>query len=117
MKVIDPGHSYLLSNIPPDTKTTYPPVLKGQIIEFVKRFRGDDNHEGTLNQELLRVLIDRVKFLDKEVPWEGNKEILYHLRMALVLHESRALFRKVEKGDLLPEEVVISNDGHFKLEI
>jgi hypothetical protein len=109
MKVIDPGHVYHVNNYDGDGS---------QEITFVKRFRNTDNHEGTINQELLRVLIDRVQFLDAEAPWEGNKDILHHLRMALVLHESRALFRKVAKGEFLPELVDTNDkDGHFKFNI
>ena len=106
MKVLDAGHKYELEHLDGDDH---------QKIVFVKRFRGADNHQGTNNQELLRVLIDRVEFLDKEIPWEGNKEILHHLRMALVLHESRALMRKVQKGDIQkPEHVKYSRrDGHW----
>lgn len=108
MKVTKEGHVYQVSNYDGNGV---------QEIVFVKRFRGEENHKGTINQELLRVLIDRVQFLNTEMPWEGNTEILHHLRMALILHESRALFRKVNKGELLPELVQTNDhDGHFKLE-
>ena len=111
MKVIDPGHKYKLDYI--DKQTTE--ILEGSLT-FVKRFRGEANHTGTTCQEVLRVLIDRVQFLDKEIPWEGNKDLLKHLRMALILFEARALIRKVEKDELLPEQVMISKvDGHFSL--
>lgn len=107
MKIIDPGHEYELASIDGECV---------QKIRFVKRFRGVENHAGTTNQELLRVLIDRVTRLNDERPWPGNQEIIVHLRMALILHESRALYRKVEKGLLKPEHVVTAiRDGHFKL--
>lgn len=103
MKVLIAGHLYELSHLDGDG---------GQRLQFVDRNHGMDS-EGTYNQEVLRVLIDRVKFLDDEVPWEGNGQILHHLRMALVLHEARALCRKVEKGKLLPESLIVGPDGHF----
>lgn len=107
MKIIDPGHEYELTSIDGECL---------QRIRFVKRFRGVENHAGTQNQELLRVLIDRVQRLDAEQPWAGNHEIIAHLRHALVLHEMRAMERKVSKGLLAPEHVVVSTqDGHFKL--
>lgn len=107
MKIIDPGHHYSLASIDGKLK---------QALIFVKRFREGNNHAGTTNQEVLRVLIDRVKFLDAERPWEGNREILANLRQALVLHEARALIRKVEKDELLPEQVAVDlKDGHFQL--
>ncbi len=36
-----------------------------------------------------------------------------HLRMALALHEARALLRHVEKGEIKPELVAVGSDGHF----
>src|SRR4051794_17180616 len=103
MKVLIAGHLYELSHLDGDG---------AQRLQFVDRNHGQDA-EGTFNQEVLRVLIDRVKFLDAEVAWEGNEQILHHLRMALVLHEARALYRKVEKGKLLPESLPVGSDGHF----
>lgn len=107
MKVIDPGHKYEVYNLDGEDS---------QVVTFVKRFRDKYNHAGTVNQEFLRVLIDRIEFLHKEVPSVLNKDILHHLRMALVLHEARALCRKVEKDKLKPEDVVFDEeDGHFLL--
>ena len=105
MRIVDPGHVYALDSLDGDFQ---------QSITFVKRFRGEANHPGTVNQEVLRVLIDRVQFLDAEKPWPLNEQILYHLRMALVLHEARALIRKAEKRQVLPEALPVSEaDGHY----
>lgn len=71
--------------------------------------------EGTSTQEVLCVLIDRSKHVENQLSHPNNARILYHLRMALVLHESRALERKVEKGKLAPEYQRIGHDGHFIL--
>lgn len=102
---IDPGHVYELAALDGELKQT---------VVFVKRFRGEENHPGTTNQELLRVLIDRVKFLHDEKPWPLNNQIIGHLRMALVLHEARALIRKAEKTEISPELMpVAARDGHF----
>jgi hypothetical protein len=103
MKIVIPGHLYELDHLDGEAK---------EKLQFVDRDHGRDA-EGTFNQEVLRVLIDRVKFLNSEKTWEGNAQILYHLRMALVLHETRALCRKVEKGKLQPESLPVGNDGHF----
>ena len=106
MKIIEEGHLYHLDSLDGDHE---------QVLRFVKRFRGKDNYSGTTNQEVIRVLIDRVKFLHEEKPWELNKDIIHHLRMALVLHEARALLRKSEKGEIFPESVLINPiDGHFE---
>ena len=103
MKAIIPGHLYELDHLDGDRK---------QQLRFVDRGHGT-NYQGTYNQEVLRVLIDRVQFLHAEQPWILNEQIIYHLRMALVLHEARALGRKVEKGQLLPEQLPVGRDGHF----
>ncbi len=107
MKIIEKGHKYKLD------------TLDGEIaveLTFVKRFRGTENHAGTTNQEVIRCLIDRVQTLNDELPWDGNKEIIEHLRAILILHEARALQRKSEKGLIKPEEITTSlHDGHFLL--
>lgn len=107
MRILHPGHEYLLDHLDGDGKTR---------LQFVQRLPFHAKKEGVLTQEVLRALIDRVQVLDKETPWEGNEEILYHLRMALALHEARALTRKVFKKELNPEHVTLGPDGHFKLE-
>lgn len=105
MRIVDPGHVYALDSLDGEYQ---------QSVRFVKRFRGNLNHPGTVNQELLRVLIDRVQFLDAEKPWPLNEQILYHLRMALVLHEARAIIRKTEKCQIFPELLPVSGtDGHY----
>jgi len=107
MKIIEKGHKYKLHTLDGEMDVT---------LTFVKRFRGVENHAGTINQEVLRCLIDRVVVLDSECRWEGNDKILYYLRMALILHEARAIERKVEKDELHPEDIVLCpKDGHIKL--
>ncbi len=103
MNIIKAGHVYELEHLDGNQKQT---------LSFVNRNNGCDK-EGTYNQEVLRVLIDRVIFLDKQVPWSGNIEILQHLRMALALHEARAFLRKVEKKQIDLNTLKIGNDGHF----
>lgn len=89
MKVIDPGHKYTLAH------------LDGEGLEtliFVKRegpgFPGNvGHHPGTNIQEVLRVLIDRVKYLDGQIPHMTNQLVLAHLRNAIQWLESRAAQR------------------------
>ena len=121
MKVIDPGHVYELDHLDGDAK---------QRLSFVNRgVRGQDRCEGTYNQEVLRaqidccnVLIDRVNHCDEERPWEGNLRIIKsiteaqrQMRLALLLHEQRAMERKMERGELRPEHVPVGDDGHFEM--
>lgn len=103
MKVIEPGHIYQLQH------------LDGSgagLLVFVNRETGTE-HEGTQTQDVLRVLIDRTQHCDGCLRWDGNDKIIHHLRMALALHEARALERKTEKGVLKPELVQTGDDGHF----
>lgn len=107
MRVIEAGHQYELASVDGEC---------ANVLTFVKRFRGAANHAGTTNQEVLRALIDRIEVLHAEKPHDANAKIIEHLRLALVLHEARALERKVERGDLKPERVAFAErDGHFLL--
>lgn len=102
MKVLVAGHRYELTHLDDDNVET---------IQFVDRNHGHDT-PGTNNQEVIRCLIDRVKFLDLEKPWAGNQQIIEHLRMALILHEQRHLERLVEKGTKV-EYILTKDNGHF----
>jgi hypothetical protein len=106
MKIIEPGHVYELNSLDGGTPET---------LTFVNREEGQE-HPGTQTQEVLRALIDRTMHCDLCKRWTGNDQIIHHLRMALVLHEARALERKVEKGIIQPEIISTSEgDGHFNL--
>lgn len=108
MRVVYPGHVYELHHVGD-------PNLF-QTLHFVQKAPLHPEMDGILNQEVLRVLINRVQFLEKEVHYDRNDEIIFHLRAALLLHEVRALGRKFCKGDFAPESIVIGSDGHFYLE-
>lgn len=84
---------------------------KGNIQKLL--FYSDPKHgsetDGVTNQEVLLALISRIKFLDSEVSCEENTEILYHLRMALILHETRHMKQLVNKS--LPIEMINNFEG------
>ncbi|MBY3543703.1 hypothetical protein HFN71_28895 [Rhizobium laguerreae] len=107
MNSIYPGHKYQLSNLDGDGVQT---------LQFVQRAPLHEPQQGVTNQEVIRAIIDRVKFLDGEVPWEGNALIIYHLRMAIALHEARAVFRHIEKHDFAIEFCALDDDGHLRLQ-
>lgn len=94
MRIVEPGHIYEVENVDGDGR---------QRIVFVRR-RGHDGqllyagrHEGILCQELLRVLIDRVRYLNDEDPCVEDVQIIGQLRDALRLFEARAARRTIEK--------------------
>jgi hypothetical protein len=105
MKIIEPGHIYELNQLDGSQDQNK--------LVFVNR--EDRPHAGTQTQEVLRALIDRTQHCDNCLRWEGNDLIIHHLRMALALHEARALLRKAEKGYYSPEKIQIGEDGHFLL--
>lgn len=106
MITIKDGHIYALRNLDGTGEQT---------LRFVNRGHNEDE-KGTTNQEVLRALINRIEFLDNELSWESNKRILKHLRIALVLHESRHLERAVELDKIKPENIKTGKDGHFILQ-
>ena len=104
MKIIYPGHLYAAAHLD-GNGTTH--------IQFVQRPPFHAPQEGTTSQELLRILIDRIKVLDRETPHPFNALILEHGRQMLCLFEARTLLRKAWKGALQPEELAVGPDGHF----
>lgn len=107
MKIVEPGHIYELHSLDGAKGET-------ETLRFVNR-EGGAEHPGTQTQEVLRALIDRTMHCDNCLRWEGNDKIIQHLRMALALHESRAIERKAEKGYYAPERLKVGADGHFTL--
>jgi hypothetical protein len=99
MTVIDPGHTYELG------------VLDGtdrEILRFVKRegpnYPGNVGVQcGTTLQEVLRACIDRVKYLDNQIPCMENKRVIIHLGLAIDMLEQRAAHRHNRRA---PEDSV-----------
>ncbi len=94
MKTIDPGYRYALVNY-----DNYPQQqgLEQQLL-FVKR--EDENYPGnkgtnpgTNCQEVLRALIDRCVYLQKQKSCAETEAIIGNLRSALLLFELRAARR------------------------
>lgn len=120
MKIIEPGHIYELNWLDGNPRrlsdgTFHAEYLHENTLIFVNR--ENNKHPGTQTQEVLRALIDRTQHCDNCLRWEGNDKIIEHLRIALVLHEARALERKTIKGIIRPEKVFIGDDGHFSIRV
>jgi hypothetical protein len=113
MKVLEKGHVYQPMN---RGREGFAPSEKiaAQTITFINKEPGNE-HDGTTTQEVLRILIDRTRHCANCMPHPNNERIVYHLRMALVLHEARALERKTEKGDFQPEYLNTGDDGHLEV--
>ncbi|UGY15148.1 hypothetical protein HAP48_0042590 [Bradyrhizobium septentrionale] len=87
MEVVEKGHLYAVDGYDGAPQS---------LIQFMKRvgegYPGNEGrpHGGTNSQEVLRVLIDRVKYLNGQVPSRHNSLILSALRVALIKFELRA---------------------------
>ena len=94
MRVLDPGHAYSMNTLDGDVDCT---------LQFVKRigekFPGNEGEPvaGTTCQEVLRVLINRVNYLQGQAVCEENLLIMKCLRDAIELFESRAARRHGKK--------------------
>jgi len=91
MRVLDPGHKYLVDEYDGDS-------VAALTLRFTKRegssYPGNDGHyPGTKCQEVIRALIDRVDYLNSQVPCDENRRIRLHLIAALGLFEVRAAQR------------------------
>jgi hypothetical protein len=137
MKIIEPGHIYQLHHLDGSGSSllTFVNREKGtehegtQTQEVLRAAIDKALHDANDMNEVTEALVDRTKHCDDCLRWEGNDKIVdalnraavsyaaavQNLRMALVLHEARALERKTEKGQLEPEKVATGSDGHYTL--
>lgn len=81
MKAISPGHTYELHNL---AKTR----VVGQL-NFIKKVDGKLMHDGTTTEDVLDVLIDRIKTLDEKFACEQNKWAIDYLEKAKAALEAR----------------------------
>ncbi len=102
MKYITPGHSYVLEVydvVPKD------PAPFRQYLFFMKRigerYPGNEGspHPGTNCQEVLRALIDRLLYLNNQIPCAETEICIGHARHMILMLEMRA---KRVKGKHLP---------------
>lgn len=114
MQIKEAGHVYELA-IRNDVTLESDIIEAPNLLVFVNKERGK-GHPGTTTQEVIRALIDRTRYCNNCLPHPNNERIVHHLRMALVLHEGRALERKTEKGEIGPEGIMVGQDGHYQLQ-
>lgn len=97
MKVIEPGHEYLAEGVA---------GARPQLIRFVKNrganYPGNegDPHPGIQSQELMRILIDRTKYLNGQGSCMETEQALAALRSALAWYEVRAARCRGDKVEL-----------------
>ena len=100
MKILEPGHKYELDNFEQGTE----PNQTLQFIQKESKEGGDveageleTTVNGTTNEEVLAVLIDRTKFLNEKFPSNFNESALEGLNHALEAFNQRTRERK-ERG-------------------
>ena len=108
MKIIDPGHKYILKDNGESSHSNTLTFFKDSKIH-------GEGYKGTTVQEVLRVCIDRVKFIDENCPDHTLKitdEVLFHLRSALVLFEKRHIDRWVQLGYPVEDNLLVYGGNH-----
>ena len=83
MRVLDEGHKYELTS--------------GDVLTFIKRMNGELIHDGLTNEEVLEVLIDRMKYLQGKLACRENAIVITKLEESLMWLESRTK-KRVEQG-------------------
>jgi hypothetical protein len=110
MKVLREGHKYLLNNFEEDAYLEMPTV---QIIQFIEKVPRKDHpdispmdsdpnelitlNNGTTNEEVIKVLMDRLKYLNNKFPCVENEKAYAHLDDALAWLNKRTKDRQ-ERG-------------------
>jgi hypothetical protein len=97
MKILAPGHKYELENVGGEG------VQQIQFIEKVKS--GDDLkivQNGTTTEEVISILIDRIKFLQVQLPCDENEVVISNLEGALTELQKRTEDRQARKVDGQP---------------
>lgn len=123
MIIHDKGHCYSLNWL--DGKAGN----KADLLIFVKRegehYPGNvGKHAGTTSQEVMRVLIDRAKYVNQQIPHYANEVIIRNLRQNIYELEVRAAQEHGRRLTLTTEEIhdieflpTCAKCGHIKPEL
>lgn len=114
MIILDPGHEYKLQIIDGT-------ALDYHTLVFVKRegegYPGNVGHRpGTIIQDVLRCCIDRLKYVNNQIPNKLNVETIQSLRDAIFTLELRAASRhdtelKIDRLEI--EDLPVGKNGHL----
>jgi hypothetical protein len=85
VKVLNPGYWYELDNF----ENAGPP----NFLRFIQKLEGF-RHDGTTNEEVLHVLIDRLRFQGNKLPSRENSIAITKLEEALMWLEKRTADRQ-----------------------
>lgn len=101
MKVITPAHRYELANFDEQAQP-------GQVLQFIHKELASPGNlvtvsDGTTNEEVLRVLIDRMQGLQKKASCRENAIAITHLEEALMWLEKRTADRQARGVEGTPQ--------------
>lgn len=95
MQVIIPGHRYALPDFDQSS------IPRHQSLQFIQKEPTSEGstemktiNNGTTNEEVLAVLIDRLQFLNAKFPCRENAVALTHIETALLWLNKRTAERK-----------------------
>lgn len=93
MRIIIPGHDYEVNDTQGNPCNT---------LNFINK-SSTETLEGTTNEEVLDVLIDRMNFLNNLLPCKENGIIIHHLQQARLMIDERSKDRERRgvKGKLI----------------
>ena len=93
MKVIDPGHQYELLTLDGDLRQTLT-FVKRMDAEHPEKYPGNTSaYPGTTIQSVVRCLVERVDYLQNQIPHMNNVAIKQRFLEVLWLLEDRAAER------------------------
>lgn len=94
MTILRPGHRYILHN--------FEQTQSGQTVQFIEKEPSSQGsttlttiNDGTTNEEVLRMLIDRMQSLQVKFPCKENAMVITKLEESLMWLEKRTSDRKV----------------------
>jgi len=91
--VLDEGHSYELKPFVEQGCESEQP----QILNFMKRVAGKVVFGGTTNEEVFKMLINRMQYLQTKLPCRENAIVITKLEESLMWLESRTQ-KRIEQG-------------------
>ena len=87
MKTLTPGHKYKLNHF--ESPGTF------QVLQFIEKDAAANTiNDGTTNEEVLAMLIDRLKFLGEKLPCRENSIAITKCEEALLWLNKRTADRK-----------------------
>ena len=89
MKVITPGHKYLLGHFEKEEEQ------HNEVLQFIEKdIAMNTINNGTTNEEVLAVLIDRLRFLGEKLPCRENAIAITRCEEALLWLNKRTADRQ-----------------------